>query len=109
MLADVEKDKFAPTPEKTELIALCATRWVERHDSVLTFRLLVSFIVTALDISWNETFSAYTRRRIRDFLVSLEIVGNLFLRIKTLGVVDVQSPRQDLSDVFPIFTCKKYN
>lgn len=49
LLAAIEKNNLAPTSNKTKLKALCVTRWVERHDSVLTFRELFPFIVVALD------------------------------------------------------------
>jgi len=49
MLDIISKDDLVPTPSKKKLKALCATRWVERHDSIITFRELYSYIIITLE------------------------------------------------------------
>ncbi|CAH1724767.1 unnamed protein product [Aphis gossypii] len=107
MLEIISKDDSVPVPQKKKLKALCATRWVERHDSIITFRELYSYIVITLEelekMSDSETackavgFSASIKRS--EFLISLEIVANLFSYTKTLSLV-LQSPKLELSKAF---------
>jgi len=69
---------------------LCATLWVERHDSIITFRELYSYIILTLEelenMPGSETacksigFSASIKRS--EFLISLEIVANFFHILK---------------------------
>jgi len=40
---------------KTKLKTLCETRWVERHDSLMTFKELYVFILNALEELQHDT------------------------------------------------------
>lgn len=82
---------------------MCAIRWVERHDSIITFRKLYAHIVITLEelkkMPDSETtckavtFSASIKRS--EFLISLEIVANLFSYTKMLRLV-LQSPKLEV-------------
>lgn len=73
---------------------MCTTRWVERHDSIITFRELFPYVVKALDIieegfdrkisTKAVSFNSSIKRS--DFLASLEIVANLFSYTKDLSI-----------------------
>jgi len=101
LLAAIENTDAVSLPKKTKLKAMCTTRWVERHDSIITFRELFPYIVNALDkiekgfdreISTKAlSFSSSIKRS--DFLVSLEIVANLFSYTKDLSI-RLQSPNK---------------
>jgi len=43
------------TVKKKKLKQLCQTRWVERHDAVLTFKILYIYIVSMLDDLEHDT------------------------------------------------------
>ncbi|XP_060853297.1 52 kDa repressor of the inhibitor of the protein kinase-like [Rhopalosiphum padi] len=100
----ISNDSTESHPNKIKLKALCATRWVERHNSIIMFHDLYKFILIALEElekdSNRETsykaanFNSSVRRS--EFLVSLEIVANLFAYTKTLSI-QLQSSKQDLS------------
>jgi len=78
----ISNDSTESHPNKIKLKALCATRWVERHNSIITFHDLYKFILIALEElekdSNRETsykaanFTSSVRRS--KFLVFLEIV-----------------------------------
>jgi hypothetical protein len=107
MLDLISKDDSASVPTKKKLKALCATRWVEHHDSIITFRELYSYITITLEelekMSDSETackavsYSASIRRS--DFLISLEIVAELFSYTKMLSLV-LQSSKLELSKAY---------
>lgn len=107
MLDIISKDDSVPAPKKKKLKALCATRWVEQHDSIITFRELYSYITNALEeleqMPDSETackavaFSASIKQS--EFLISLEIVANLFSYSKMLSLI-LQSPKLELSKAF---------
>lgn len=109
LLDAIEDTDNVPVPKKTKLKAMCTTRWVERHDSIITFRTLFPYIVNALDIIEEEldreistkavSFNSSIKRS--DFLVSLEIAANLFSFTKDLSI-RLQSPQQDLSSAFSL-------
>ncbi|KAL4098636.1 hypothetical protein QTP88_023199 [Uroleucon formosanum] len=100
----ISNDSTESHPNKIKLKALCETRWVERHNSIITFHDLYKFILIALEElekdSNRETsykaanFNSSVRRS--EFLVSLEIVANLFAYTKSLSI-QLQSSKQDLS------------
>lgn len=100
----ISNDSTEPLPSKIKLKALCATRWVERHDSIITFYELYKFILITLEEletdSNRETsckavsFNSSVRRS--EFVISLETVTNLFSYTKTLSI-QLQSSKQDLS------------
>jgi len=123
LLTVIENTDSVSLPKKTKLKAMCTTRWVERHDSIITFRELFPYIVNALDIIEEDfdreistkavSFSSSIKRS--DFLISLEIVANLFSYTKDLSI-KLQSPQQDLSSAFShvkeviqIFEAKRNN
>lgn len=100
----ISNDSSESQPNKIELKALCATRWVERHESIITFQCLYKLILIAFEelekdsnreTSYKATnFNSSVRRS--KFLVSLEIVANLFAYTNTLNI-QLQSSKQDLS------------
>lgn len=73
---------------------MCTTRLVDRLDSIITFRELFPYIVNTLDII-EEDFDCETSTKAisfnssikrSDFIVSLEIVENLFSYTKDLSI-----------------------
>ncbi|KAF0758036.1 zinc finger MYM-type protein 1-like [Aphis craccivora] len=89
---------YLTSSSKKKLKALCAIRWVERHDSIITFRKLYAHIVITLEelkkMPDSETtckavtFSASIKRS--EFLISLEIVANLFSYTKMLSPQNIR-------------------
>ncbi|KAE9525840.1 hypothetical protein AGLY_014066 [Aphis glycines] len=49
------RNSFVPDINKTKLVQLCPTRWIERHDSIVVFNQLLLPVVAALEEiqSWN--------------------------------------------------------
>ncbi|CAI6376442.1 unnamed protein product [Macrosiphum euphorbiae] len=89
--------------KKNKLKKLCETRWVERHDALITFKELFLYIIEALDEYENNgsksdssSKAAMYGSAIRksDFLVSLEVA--VFIFSYTLNLI-LQSKQQDLS------------
>lgn len=88
---------------------MCTTRWVERHDSIITFRELFPYIVNAFNIIEEDQdreistktliFSSSMKRN--DFLISLEIVANLFSYTKDVSIKP-KNTQQDLSSTFSL-------
>lgn len=86
---------------------MCATRWVERHDSILTFKELYAHILSTLEVLENDrdvstsskaaSFSSACKRS--DFLASLEITAHCFSLTVRLSK-ELQSPLIDLSMAF---------
>jgi len=88
--------------KKMKLKKLCETRWVERHDALITFKSLYIYLVHALEDLQNDTnletsckATLYLNSIMKsDFLVSLEVTGFLY----TLQLsISLQSKQQDLS------------
>lgn len=106
MLDLISKDDSttASTQKKKKLKALCATRWVKRHNSIITFRKCYFYITIAVEdlekMSDSEnackavSYIASIRRS--DFLMSLEIVAELFYYTKILSLI-LQSSKLELS------------
>lgn len=73
-------------PKKVKLQQLCHTRWIQRHDSVLTFLELYPAIISSLEIlsddSDRETSSKASNLLISiqdfQFLTSLHIINKIF-------------------------------
>jgi len=91
--------------KKNKLKILCETRWVERHDALITFKELFLYIIEALDdyennISKSDSsskaamYDSATRKS--DFLVSLEIAVFIFSYTLNLSQI-LQSKQQHLS------------
>lgn len=91
--------------KKTKLKKLCETRWIDRHDSLITFKELYIYIISTLEhLEKYDTnpetstkaslyVSAITKS---DFLVSLEVAVTCFSYTIQLSQV-LQSKQQDLS------------
>lgn len=91
--------------KKNKLKTLCETRWVERHDALITFKELFLYIIEALDDYENNgsksdssSKAAMYGSAIRksDFLVSLEVAVFIFSYTLNLSQI-LQSKQQDLS------------
>ncbi|XP_043195671.1 52 kDa repressor of the inhibitor of the protein kinase-like [Amphibalanus amphitrite] len=104
-LLEEKVEQLGEEQKKKRLKALCRTRWVEQHESLLTFEQLLVPIVAALEHVEREGSSdaaqkasghlaAITRF---DFLICLEMAVLLFGI--TLGLsICLQNPQQSLSD-----------
>lgn len=98
-------DEGSTTNKKTKLKKLCETRWVDRHDSLITFKELYIYTVTTLEyLEYHDSnpetsskaslyVSAITKS---DFLVALEVAVTCFAYTLQLSQV-LQSKQQDLS------------
>lgn len=70
---------------KTQLIALCTTRFIERHTSIVCFRSLITFVVESLEImmTWRSTDARKSALLLKnsicqsDFIVALLILEKL--------------------------------
>ncbi|KAL4108237.1 hypothetical protein QTP88_018472 [Uroleucon formosanum] len=90
--------------KKMKLKKLCETRWVERHDALITFKSLYIYVVRALEDLQNDTnpetsckATLYLNSIIKsDFLVSLEVTVTGFAYTLQLSL-SLQSKQQDLS------------
>ncbi|XP_054706649.1 52 kDa repressor of the inhibitor of the protein kinase-like [Uloborus diversus] len=99
----VEKQDFSETKKK-RLKALCPTRRVERHDSLITFKELLVPVVTVLE-SLHTTASSEASTKAymlnasikrSEFIVGVEI--SVYCLSLTLRLSQqLQSPKQDLS------------
>ena len=77
----------------SQLVSLCETRWVERHDALLTFNFELPQIIDALDniSNWNDRTTSSKARtllsaiRESDFIVSLGCAVHVFSLTKGLG------------------------
>lgn len=89
---------------KTKLKKLCDTRWVERHNSIITFKELYVFIVLALeDLQGDANQETSSKATLylnsvtnSHFLVSLEVSAVCFAFTVQLSIA-LQSKQQDLS------------
>ncbi|KAL5246021.1 hypothetical protein ACI65C_013429 [Semiaphis heraclei] len=90
--------------KKMKLKKLCETRWVERHDALITFKSLYIYLVHALEDLQNDTnletsckATMYLNSIMKsDFLVSLEVTVTGFSYTLQLSI-SLQSKQQDLS------------
>ena len=77
----------------SQLVSLCETRWVERHDALLTFSVEFSQIIDALEniAKWNDRTTSSKARtllsaiRESDFIVSLGCAVHVFSLTKGLS------------------------
>lgn len=89
--------------KKNKLKTLCETRWVERHDALITFKELILQIIEALDDYENNGSKSDSSSKLAmygsairksDFLVSLEVAVFIFSYILNLSQI-LQSKQQD--------------
>lgn len=89
---------------KAKLKTLCETRWVERHDSLMTFKELYVFILNALEELQHDTNTETSSKALlylnsiikSEFLVAID-VAVLCLGYTLQLSVALQSKEQDLS------------
>ncbi|KAL4126007.1 hypothetical protein QTP88_010239 [Uroleucon formosanum] len=96
LLNAISNDNNEPLPKKTKLRALCATRWVNRHDSIITFHELYKFILISLEELEKDTnrevsvkassFNSSVKQS--EFVVALETVANLFVYTSTEAILN---------------------
>ena len=101
---------------KSQLVSLSETRWVERHDALLTFNVELPKIFDALDSisKWNDRTTSSKARtllsaiRESDFIVSLRCAVHVFsltkslselFQKKSLDLLDAKNCIKDLLDV----------
>jgi len=76
-IANTESNKQRKTKPKT----LCETRWVERHDSLMTFKELYIFILNALEELQHDTDTETSSKALlylnsitkSEFLVAIDV------------------------------------
>ncbi|XP_072395148.1 52 kDa repressor of the inhibitor of the protein kinase-like [Diabrotica undecimpunctata] len=79
-------DQLEQKPKVEKLKRLCATRWIQRHDSVHAFISLLPVIIKALDVitNWSDNKTATDAQLLSaaickcDFLLSLFVVNSVF-------------------------------
>jgi hypothetical protein len=98
---------------KGQLVGLCETRWVERHDSVLIFKNEVSLLLEALEeiSGWDDTISSTKAksfvRNIADFefIMAISTLSSILAVSKPLSLhlkkksLDVESAAESLKDL----------
>lgn len=104
MLEEAIRNLNIKDTHKTKLKALCNTRWVERHESVITFKQLIIPIVNTLEglesdqdantSSKAAMFSSSVKRS--DFIISMEVAAYCLSHTLTLSKC-LQTVDQDLS------------
>ena len=90
----------------SQLVSLCETRWVERHDALLTFSVELPHIIDALDniSKWNDRTTSSKARtllsaiRESDFIVSLSRAVHVFSLTKGLSALFQQKKSLDSLD-----------
>lgn len=97
--------------KKTKLKAMCPTRWVERHDSLLTFKELYEHVMNLLkDMASSNEFDEETSTKAymfyasltrSDFIVALEVTAYCLSITHRLSE-RLQSPDQDLSSALTL-------
>lgn len=85
--------KHAPESKKRRLVRLCETRFIERHESIISFVELFKFIVLSLEIISSKTWSISSKASAflaavekSDFLLSLFVCEQLFSLTLPLSV-----------------------
>jgi len=89
---------------KTKLKTLCETRWVERHDSLMTFKELYVFILNALEELQHDSNTETSSKALlylnsitkSEFLVAIDVAALCLAYTLQLSVA-LQSKQQDLS------------
>lgn len=73
---------------KQRLVTLCDTRWVERHDAVLTFRLLFGPICKSLEefSSWPDCDTASSANMMLNSIQKSEFLVSLVIMERVLGL-----------------------
>lgn len=63
-----------------ELISLCETRWAERHESVLRFKLCFENIIECLELisEWKDKESSSKARTLSDALLTTKFITSLY-------------------------------
>lgn len=98
-------NESSTTNKKTKLKKLCETRWVDRHDSLISFKELYIYTVATLEHLEHHDSNPETSSKASlyvsaitksDFLVSLEVAVICFSFTLQLSQV-LQSKQQDLS------------
>lgn len=100
----IDEQEAISETKRRKLKSLCATRWVERHDTLITFKDLLPVIVIALQQLENDKDNETSRNAMcygssikrSDFLVSLWVTAYLFEYSVTLSTV-LQSKDLDIS------------
>lgn len=90
--------------KKEKLKTLCETRWIERHDALITFKQLYVYVVHALeDISHDPNPESACKAALYlnsvtkiDFIVALEVTVTCFAYTLQLSI-SLQSKQQDIS------------
>jgi hypothetical protein len=111
LLNAIYNDNNEPLPKKkTKLRALCVTRWVDRHDPIITFHELYKFILISLEELEKDTnreisakassFNSSVKQS--EFVVALETVTNLFVYTRSLSI-QLQISKQNLSSAMENF------
>lgn len=85
--------ELCPENKRSKLVQMCATRWIERHDSVMVLMELMDAVLPAL-----KTISLWTDKDVSSkadmlnssvtkpaFLISLHVINKLFCVTKTLS------------------------
>jgi hypothetical protein len=91
--------------KKTKLANICDTRWVERHDAVITFRELYPFIVSCFEViieketgkSRTLAFNYLKNIQTSCFIVSLCVLKKC-LSITLPIAAGLQAPENDIMD-----------
>lgn len=104
---EIGKSNIAES-KKQRLKTLCPTRWVERHDCLLTFKELVVPVVNVLEAIGNSTTNADASSKAymlssavkrSEFIVGLESASYCLGFTVRLSET-LQSPKQDLSSAY---------
>lgn len=108
---------------KGQLIGMCETRWVERHDAVLQFKTHLGDIVNSLTVvaSWEEGESAAKARSLELALCNTEFIITLFALSDVVSVtmplskllqktnIDVQSAMAIFQDTVAVLEARRTN
>lgn len=113
-------EELAPDSRKTKLVQLCETRWVERHDAIITFVELFPSILSCLEKcqSLDATTSSKAQMfahsiRSPEFLVAIVVLESVLAITLALSKA-LQSPSIDLmqavhriKDIEKLIQCKR--
>lgn len=77
--ASPKRHKVLVFINNNELISLCETRWAERHDSVLRFKLCFEKIIESLELisEWKDKESSSKARTLVDALLNTRFITSL--------------------------------
>ena len=110
-----------------QLSGLCETRWVERHDGIIQFRVSLPKIVTALDdvAEWEDLDAAAKAKSLQTSLCDSETLFGIFCLSDVLSItlplskffqrinIDLKSSQEILNDTITILQwrrekCERY-